>query len=180
MLPNSQEYKNALARCERIRGICKEENKYERQRIRDAFDSCALEDLDSALRTIAALQKRVEEAEKGEEEKEAECERFSDALAKAHQELGGDGEWVARIPSQPAPHSGDLCLDVPELARELKKRVEGLERAGRLAYAAMNHMGDVLNAMDACSPEDEAMTTPAFEAIREALKIDDFEEGSIP
>lgn len=38
-----------------------------------------------------------------------------------------------------------------------------------LINAAMNHMGDVLNGMDAVEPEDEDATGPAFEAIRALL-----------
>ncbi|MCA8249145.1 hypothetical protein LGN12_18460 [Burkholderia multivorans] len=36
-------------------------------------------------------------------------------------------------------------------------------------YAAMNHLGDVLNEMDAVEAEDEAATEPGFAAIRRAL-----------
>lgn len=36
-------------------------------------------------------------------------------------------------------------------------------------YAAMNHLGDVLNEMDAVEAEDEAATEPGFIAIRRAL-----------
>lgn len=36
-------------------------------------------------------------------------------------------------------------------------------------YAAMNHLGDILNEMDAVEAEDEAATEPGFIAIRRAL-----------
>ena len=38
-----------------------------------------------------------------------------------------------------------------------------------LVYSAMNHMGDALNGMDAVTEEDEALATPAFEAMRSLL-----------
>lgn len=38
-------------------------------------------------------------------------------------------------------------------------------------YAAMNHMGDALNDMDAVEDEDEEATALAFGAIRELLGI---------
>jgi hypothetical protein len=39
----------------------------------------------------------------------------------------------------------------------------------KAADAAMNHMGDVLNEMDAVEPEDEEKTGPAFALVRIAL-----------
>ncbi len=48
-----------------------------------------------------------------------------DALQAAHLALGGDGEWVGRIPPQSPPDSGDLRLDVPALAKE---RMQELSR----------------------------------------------------
>src|SRR5690606_27934210 len=54
-----------------------------------------------------------------------ERDRAQDALQDTHIALGGNGEWVARSPSWPPPDSGDLHLDVPELARE---RMADLER----------------------------------------------------
>lgn len=50
-----------------------------------------------------------------------------------------------------------------------RARNERLREALRLADAAMNHMGDALNAMDACLPEDEAAVAAAFEAVSAAL-----------
>lgn len=37
----------------------------------------------------------------------------------------------------------------------------------KLASTAMNLLGDTLNGMDACTPEIEAATTPAYYAIRD-------------
>lgn len=47
--------------------------------------------------------------------------------------------------------------------------IAALREALVLADGAMNHMGDVLNAIDAVSDEDVAATTPAFEAVAAAL-----------
>jgi hypothetical protein len=48
-----------------------------------------------------------------------ERDRAQDALQETHIALGGDGEWKGKLPPEPAPNSGDLHLDVPELAREI-------------------------------------------------------------
>lgn len=48
-----------------------------------------------------------------------ERDRAERALQEAHVALGGDGEWAARIPRPAPPDSGDLALDVPELARQI-------------------------------------------------------------
>lgn len=47
--------------------------------------------------------------------------------------------------------------------------VETMRKALELALDAMNYMGDVLNNMDAATPEDIDATTPAFDAVRAAL-----------
>lgn len=51
----------------------------------------------------------------------------------------------------------------------LAAEIERLREVLKLAYGAMNYLGDVLNGMDAVEPEDEAATTPAFDAVRAAL-----------
>ncbi len=48
-----------------------------------------------------------------------------------------------------------------------------LHRALAAAYEAMNYMGDQLNAMAACEPEDEEFAAPRFRIVREALGIGD-------
>lgn len=60
-------------------------------------------------------------------------------------------------------------------AAALRSQNERLREALRLADAAMNHMVDALNAMDACLPEDEDAVAAAFEAVSAALA--DGEEG---
>jgi hypothetical protein len=39
------------------------------------------------------------------------------------------------------------------------------------AETLLNHMGDVLNGMDAVTDEDEAMATPIFAAVRAAITL---------
>jgi hypothetical protein len=58
-----------------------------------------------------------------------ERDHAQDALQDTHIALGGDGEWVARSPSWAPPDSGDLHLDVPELARERMAELERLRAA---------------------------------------------------
>lgn len=54
-------------------------------------------------------------------------------------------------------------------ANELATENQRLREALKLAYGAMNYMGDILNGMDAVEPEDVDATSPAFEAVRAAL-----------
>lgn len=64
--------------------------------------------------------------------------------------------------------AGYLFADEGTLARAAAERAKYIEVI-RLAYDAMNHMGDVLNGMDAVEPEDEDQTAPAFIAVRQIL-----------
>lgn len=57
----------------------------------------------------------------------------------------------------------------PEAIRALLAERDALLDAVRLAYDAMNYLGDVLNGMDAAEPEDVERTAPAFDAVRAAL-----------
>lgn len=52
---------------------------------------------------------------------------------------------------------------------KLKAEVERLLGVIALANGAMNYMGDILNGHDMVLPEDQAVTTPAFEAVQAAL-----------
>ena len=60
--------------------------------------------------------------------------------------------------------------------RDLEKQIEDLRHVAktdaikvlRLAYSAMNYMGDTMNSGHV-TPEDEAATTPAFKAVRDLL-----------
>lgn len=70
------------------------------------------------FKEIEHLQQRVTELDRSEDQLIGERDRAQDALQETHIALGGDGEWVGRSPPQPAPDSGDLVIDVPELARE--------------------------------------------------------------
>lgn len=47
-----------------------------------------------------------------------ERDRAEDALLESSMALGG-GEWCVKLPSEDPPDSGNLCLDVPELCRQL-------------------------------------------------------------
>lgn len=97
--------------------------------------------LESSIRNVIT-QQRTREAEQ-----QAEIERLTVCLKKANDGFEEfERKWYLR---------GD------EIFR--------LREALRLAEAAMNYMGDVLNNMDAVEPEDLAITKPAFEAARAAL-----------
>jgi hypothetical protein len=45
-----------------------------------------------------------------------------------------------------------------------------MREALRLAYDAMNYMGDILNDMDAVETEDMKKTAKAFETVRAILR----------
>jgi len=56
-----------------------------------------------------------------------------------------------------------------ERASRLEADVERLRAALESAFLGMQYLGDVLNGMDAVSPEDQAITAPLFAAVDEAL-----------
>lgn len=87
---------------------------------------------------IAELRVALEHADRALEEEIEHRDRAYDALVDAHIALGGDGEWVAKLPPESPPTSGDLHKDVPELARQLhahlaKVVAEERERCSRIA-----------------------------------------------
>lgn len=57
-----------------------------------------------------------------------ERDMAQDALLEASMAMGGP-EWCAKIPPEPAPDSGDLHQDVPELCRQLVAEKARLEAA---------------------------------------------------
>lgn len=56
----------------------------------------------------------------------SERDRYEDALQKTSIALGGDGEWVAKTDSEIPPDSGDLSVDVPVLALEVRRECDRL------------------------------------------------------
>ena len=59
-------------------------------------------------------------------------------------------------------------------ALEAADEIERLRAALKAAEIAMNHMGDILNGMDAVTEDDEFIF-PAFEQVRAALSGDKHE-----
>lgn len=57
-----------------------------------------------------------------------ERDRANNALQSAHIALGGDGEWVARSGAVVSGESGDLALDVPVMAADLKAESSSLRK----------------------------------------------------
>lgn len=60
-------------------------------------------------------------------------------------------------------HGFTRSLELETIA--LKEELDAALEAVRLASVAMEHMGDVLNGMDAVDDEGIAITTPGFEAV---------------
>ena len=80
---------------------------------------------DIALSSIKTLKSALQAEENAHLRALEERDEAEDALQKTHIKLGGDGEWVGKMPSQCPPDSGDLRLDVPALAKE---RMQELSR----------------------------------------------------
>lgn len=70
-------------------------------------------------RHFAGLEADMQRADKALDETMEERDAMEAALSETHRALGGDGEWVCRVPEPPPPDSGDLRRDVPALAREV-------------------------------------------------------------
>lgn len=89
-------------------------------------------------------------------------------MARAH--IPSAGPWTAKPDGSVVDADGQVvaivmrAADLPAIAA-----APDMLAALRLALDAMNHIGDVLNGMDATMPEDEARTTPAFDAVRAAI-----------
>lgn len=72
-----------------------------------------------------------------------------DALQATHIALGGDGEWVTRMPEPDPPESGDLCKDVPVIAAQIfgeakaaQERAETLQSELFQARASVGFLSD--------------------------------------
>ena len=67
--------------------------------------------------------------------------------------------WAKRSFADCEPEANaHLIAAAPELLEALKK-----------AETLLNHMGDILNGLDAVTAEDAAMAAPIFEAVRAAI-----------
>lgn len=101
----------------------------------DYGDSCKAADVKRVVEAdraeIASLTQALAESEKNFAECDEERDRYSNAIAETHRILGGDGEWCARIPQPPPPHSGDLAEDVVEAARIAMADIARLQQALR-------------------------------------------------
>jgi hypothetical protein len=91
---------------------------------------------------LASLRSRLAAAEAADIQTIEERDAAEDALQETHIALGGDGEWTTKIPPEAPPNSGDLLLDVPALATELRaerdRLREALDRAMTLRYYVNN------------------------------------------
>lgn len=60
-----------------------------------------------------------------------------DALQRTHIALGGDGEWVTRLPEPEPPESGDLRKDVPVIAAQIMQEAMDAQQRAETAEAAL-------------------------------------------
>lgn len=85
-----------------------------------------LSHIDSQAAELAALRKRNGKNEKAWLEAIDERDAAHESLAQTHMALGGDGEWVTRLPREDPPDSGNLLEDVPELAAQYKATCDSI------------------------------------------------------
>lgn len=74
----------------------------------------------------AKLEAAERDAERGDEKLIDQRDALEDAIQEIHVALGGDGEWVGRLPPEEPPNSGDLKLDALELAKAAARDTERL------------------------------------------------------
>ena len=84
--------------------------------VAEALDDVVEADTNRYSKRIAELEsenRRLRESvayqESALDEVDAERDRHSDAIAKAHRALGGDGVWAGRAPTPPPPNTGDIA-----------------------------------------------------------------------
>lgn len=106
------------------------------------------------------------EVERAELQLMEERDRAQDALQDTHIALGGDGEWVGRLPPQEPPDSGDLHLDVPALAR---KRMTELALMHELESAMTDCICDEGQSFEARA-EELIVTEVAHENLKAELQ----------
>jgi hypothetical protein len=111
-----------------------------------------------SIRTVPAA--AADEGERALLAEIANRDRLEAVVAATHVALGGDGEWCPSVFSDvPPPHSGDLSLDVPVLAAELRTDRDRL-------LAALWHLVDRLKIERAVSRH-----SPVYQAaVAEAQK----------
>lgn len=102
-----------------------------------------------------AILDELAKSEKACEEVMAERDAREDQIVSIHVALGGDGEWVAHLPSQTPPESGDLGRDCEAMAIGLCERlakaeseVEELREAIELQTKAESAAGAVYEAQE--------------------------------
>lgn len=84
------------------------------------------------LAKITQLEDQLEEEERACLEVIGQRDHANKSLQETHIALGGNGEWCGKLPPEEPPNSGDLSLDVPELAAEIKHKLWLYENEGRI------------------------------------------------
>lgn len=94
---------------------------------------------------VLELRQHNAELERGLEAAIGDRDAAQDAIQQTHIALGGDGEWVFRMPAPHAPESGNLLLDVPALAKEMAEELATMSKeleAARKVYEAATRWWD--------------------------------------
>jgi hypothetical protein len=73
-------------------------------------------DREALARMVRDLQFRLRQEERAALDLIGQRDRFESEIEDIYRALGGEGEWTAKLPSQPPPDSGDLAADALELA----------------------------------------------------------------
>lgn len=139
----------------------------------DIRDLCAA--LEEARAEIAQEERDCEKALK-------ERDDANDTIQRIHVALGGDGEWCAK-PGQVclAGETGDLAIDTPVLAEELRAQLAAKERECATMRKALQAADQVFSvafdgSCDALTPCHDEIE--AIKAVRSALQPDAEEGGS--
>jgi hypothetical protein len=107
----------------------------------------------------AALRGRGEEVHERElDEVMQERDRAQDVIAETHRALGGDGDWCARVGEQP-PNTGDLHVDLPVLAAELKRELDFQAEQNAAGGVRLHEVLNERDRLDASRGEEVVVRT---------------------
>ena len=105
----------------------------------------------------------------------SETKQCTGCGATVTQEINGDLRDVSgsRFCPKPVGCVSVHTVSLPPVAIKQEDALTPLEQellaALKAANTLLNHMGDILNGMDAVTPEDQEMAAPIFEQVRAAI-----------
>lgn len=133
-----------------------------------AAENAALQAANSNARSAIAIwqqtdketRAKLEAAERDEERLIDQRDAAEDAIQEIHVALGGNGQWVGRLPPEEPPNSGDLKLDALELAKAAARDTERLNALEQmLIHGEETHVSFCVKESADCDADDH----PHFE-----------------